>query len=298
MTGYASRDLRVNQRDIRLHLKSVNHRFFDLKFRAPRSWTAYEVACRNTIKDQIVRGACEFWVEESKPDESQKNSAQTMQNFFEQLRVALDASPKSFGLAVPKPIRALILARFPHLWLKDSDEQKDHGMHIEFGEFEQTLQDLCAALKAQRLAEGAKIQKMLLDEAAQLEQCLTAIESRIPQLRKTWDDDYRKRLDTAKELINLKTLNEDKILQELLLVSEKRDVAEEIQRARSHIEQLRHLGEGKLKGSGKFLEFLLQESLREWNTLGNKIQNSEISTAVIDAKLSIERCKEQSLNIA
>jgi uncharacterized protein (TIGR00255 family) len=297
MTGYASCELHLHSKEFRVHLKSVNHRFFDLKFRAPRSWASLEVNCRNAIKDLIVRGACEFWVEESKPREETSDISHSVQTFFEQLRVALDASPKSFGLAIPKPFRALILARFPHVWLKDSGEPRDDGASIRFEDFEKELQSLCAALKSQRLAEGAKIQRMLLEEARHLERCLSAIESRISELRKTWDDDYRKRLETAKELINLKTLNEDKILQELLSVSERRDVAEEILRARSHIDQLRQLGEGRIKGSGKFLEFLLQESLREWNTLGNKIQNSEISTAVIDAKLSIERCKEQSLNI-
>ncbi len=108
--------------------------------------------------------------------------------------------------------------------------------------------------------------------------------------------DYQKKLKSKiQNLINIKSYDENRILMEVALLSDKMDINEEIERLKSHITEMKKYLNGN-KPCGKLIEFLLLEMLRETNAIGSKVLNIEVTRDVITLKDSIEQMREQARN--
>jgi uncharacterized protein (TIGR00255 family) len=160
-------------------------------------------------------------------------------------------------------------------------------------------EELSQSLLSLRRREGEEIRRALDREKEVLSRSLKEFSTRLPELQNTWRRELESRMSEWAQLLAVKTPESDKIFQEFVLILEKRDVAEELQRIEAHIKALGSLlsENSKRDNLGKRLDFLAQELHREWTTLNNKVSDTDLSPFVADAKLAIERIREQSLNL-
>ena len=146
---------------------------------------------------------------------------------------------------------------------------------------------------AMREAEGERMKQDVMSRLAKIEEWVGIVEARSPQMV----EDYRKRLyDKMCEVLSSSGTDENRILLEAGIFSEKTAVDEETVRLRSHIAQFRTMLESD-EPVGRKLDFLVQEMNRETNTIGSKVQDIEVTRIVVDQKSEIEKIREQIQNI-
>ena len=300
MTGYASRLFYYNGENYKIEVKTLNHRFLELKFRMPKEWVSIEPAVRALFEKKMKRGSIELWVErasdaKSNGSEIKLNIAQAekaMELFREVQRKFKITDPitlkdiMSFPDVISKPTA-------PHL----SDETIADLKEVFLEELTTTLEDL-VKMRAQ---EGDKIKKSMLSVIGQFKNThLRFLNLRI-QMQKKASEKVKKRVEQCFESFTtadaqMRALMETRIAQEISFTLDKMDIEEELNRFRGHLDQIEHLmGIGGLVG--KKLDFMFQELNREVNTLGNKAQDLDISHDVIELKTGLEQLREQSLNL-
>lgn len=299
MTGYGETRVKIADKSYKLFLKSVNSRYFDLKVRLPKNWAHLEIAIRNFVGSRITRGTAEIWAEETS-DPSEKPTS----NLFETLssfQTALTQASKQKKFKFSSKVLTEILIRNPEIWKTPRSSVSDSPTPLTFESLESGLEAVTADFMRSRKSEGEKLKHQFIDGLEFLKSTLEGIREKVLTWRAEWENQLRTRLQEVAKSSGVQLPSEDRILQEVLFLAEKRDVAEELKRIDSHLTALldyfSDTTSGSLLVSGKKIEFLLQELHREWTTLGNKTQNPDISFLVVEAKLKLDQLKEQSLNI-
>jgi uncharacterized protein (TIGR00255 family) len=158
---------------------------------------------------------------------------------------------------------------------------------------ENALTQALAALVAMRAVEGHELQKELLSRVERIEKHLDSIESNAGGIVDAYREKLRKRIS---ELLDKNVVDETRLAQEIAYLAERSDISEEIARLKSHLTQLRELlvGDSEI---GKKLDFLLQETNREANTILSKSAELAICDAAIEIKTEVEKLREQSQNV-
>ena len=179
----------------------------------------------------------------------------------------------------------------PTLWERESEDGDD--------EMEERLEEgLIAALEdwnESRETEGAALARDMTSRIAQMEEWVSRIDERAPEIKEERFAVLRERLSEALAAVNGE-LEEGRFLQEMVVLSDKLDVSEELTRLHAHLERLRDLLEIGTD-AGRRLDFTLQECFREIATCGNKIQDAQTSRLVVDFKNELEKCREQVQNL-
>jgi uncharacterized protein (TIGR00255 family) len=299
MTGYASLQSSTAQatsdtepaRDTSLRLgveiRSVNSRFLDLAFRLPDELRQIEPALRELLTGKLKRGKVEVRVslESSAASSLRAPSPATLQRLG-----SLEDSIKSW-LPQAAPLSVADVLR-----IATNEDKKPHDHSEELLQLaRQTVNELMSA----REREGARLALMLLDRTAQLR---SLAESAVPMVPKLVEQQKNRFLERWKEALALGSSNvlpeiaQDRALTEATAFAIRIDVAEEITRLASHLDEIdRLLGSGG--ELGKRLDFLIQELHREANTLGSKSASLELTRVSVDMKVLIEQIREQVQNI-
>ena len=295
MTGYATARSEHGGWSVRLSVKSVNHRFLDVKLRMPESLEPYELRLRQTVRERIHRGHVEVHVNvepgKSAPVHVNRELLRTYLRAADELRQQTGAKAE-LDLVLLLRLPGVIAGLAPEL--PDSDEERE-----EFGKvLEQLLCEALAKLDEMRLAEGRHLAEELRTRLARIASLADEVRGLVETLRPAFVRRLEARL---KELLGGTIVDPARVTQEAALLAERSDISEELDRLRSHLRQFAKLVDnaGEL---GKKLDFLLQEMHREANTMLSKTPGVEsealaITGLALEIKAEIEKLREQVQNI-
>lgn len=289
MTGFGRAVEVLNGKSITVEIRSVNHRYYEVSSRVPRSYSFAEEKLKNLLKTRISRGKVEVSVlvqntESSQPDEKIIMNREIVKAYVDALREVKD----EFSLVDDLSLSAVM--RLPDAFTVVKAEQDEEQMWLDL---EKTANQALDNFIAMRENEGARMKADIAERLKTIESNVAVVEERSPKIV----EDYRKRLfDKMCEVLDGKSVDEGRILLEAGIFSEKTAVDEETVRLRSHIAQFRELLESG-EPVGRKLDFLVQEMNRETNTIGSKVQDIEVTKIVVDQKSEIEKIREQIQNI-
>lgn len=298
MTGYASvqestgtttpgTDAKTPAGQLGLEIRSVNGRFLDLSFRLPEDLRQFEPTLRDLLVGRLKRGKVE--VRASIENHAASGVSDPSARLLQRLNAVQDSVKAWLPTAAPLSVADVIRI--------SAAEQT--GQH-DWSSLVMPLADKALqALLAARQREGARLSTMLLDHITQLRALAQQAVPLIPQLVEQNRQRFLTRWKEAMALTDGTTLPEaaqDRALTEATAFAIRIDVAEEITRLSSHLDELERL---ITKGGeiGKRLDFLIQELHREANTLGSKSAALELTHISVDMKVLIEQMREQVQNI-
>ncbi len=282
MTGFGAAVAESGAACLQVHVRSVNHRFLEVKARLPRELSALEPELPGRLRAMVERGHVEVVVtgDVGAGLRFDRVAAERLLAEARRLGEALglrDDLSLSGLLALPG-VLALV----------------DEGGHAPLCAAVLDAVDRAArALVAMRTEEGARLAEDLERRVQQLSGCATAIAARVP----AWAAERRLALRQRVEgLRGSLRLDPTMLEHELVAAAERGDISEELVRIGAHLAAVRSELQ-KPDGRGKKLEFLTQELLREFNTIGSKSQDTQITHSVVEAKCEIERIREQVSNL-
>lgn len=287
MTGFGSGRARVQDEELSVELKSLNHKFCEVKARLPRELTALEPMVQKAVKDRLARGAVEVFVKRQTPGASAAAPQVDLALAREYQRALLELAR---ALGAPEQVSLREVASLPGVL-----KVEERGVDAESAQraLEAALSEALEKLSEMRRREGEAIRADLESRLAQIEAGTRELESLAPRQVA----EYQKRLEERiAELSRGVALDPQRLAQEVAYMAERTDVAEEMTRLRSHLVQFRELIASS-EPSGRKMDFLVQEMHREVNTTGSKSQHPEISTRIVAMKAELERIREQVQNV-
>ena len=287
MTGYGQAALESDGRECSVEIKSVNHRFLDINIRAPRVLAFVEDGLRKMISARVSRGHLDVYVS-YRNDREDARSVVVDEALLAAYFRAFEriASTRDVGDAKPAPID---IAHLPELVrIEAADEDKPLVTELCVA----ALKGAIDAMISMRCAEGDALCRDILDRLDTLEKQRAMIVERAPLVV----EEYRVKLEQRiREAID--TLPDPmRVAAEIALLADRSAIDEELTRLSSHIAQMRQLA-GSDQPVGRKLDFLVQEMVREVNTIGSKSSDINISKLVVDAKGEIEKLREQIQNV-
>jgi len=285
MTGFGSAEGSVGDARVSVEVRSVNHRFFNPSIKLPSDLAKWEADVREALRKAVARGHVTLFarIERRETDAARIDEAQ-FRVYVEQIR----ALQQHLLLGSTVDVGAVL--RLPNVIATTEDELPGTSAEL-VGIVERALK----TFDQMRANEGARLEKYLQDRLTNIENAVNRIGERAPQRLV----EQRDRLRAAvRELADGIAVDEQRLAQEIAILADKLDVAEEVSRFHSHFAAFRStLASPPADGVGKRLGFLLQELLREANTTGSKANDAAMLHEVILIKEELERIREQVENL-
>jgi uncharacterized protein (TIGR00255 family) len=291
MTAYGRGEVETASLKWVVELRSVNHRFLELSLNLPRRLWALEDRFRKLIKTRLARGRLDMQLSWESLVEKSQTLRLDMPLVGEVREVLKDLNQAGDTL------ESLRLEHFLHFSdLIVIKEQVDQELELEetWEGVSQAVNQALDNLDEMRITEGAALAADLNGHLADIRLQVGHISEQAPLLPQLWRERVTTRL--ADLFPEGAPVDEARLAQEVAIMAERRDIAEELARLESHLSQFQQTLaiEGVV---GRKQEFLLQEMLREANTIGSKANDLTISQAVLEIKGSLERLREQVQNI-
>lgn len=286
MTGFGTAEGPVGPHRVTIEVRSVNHRFFNPTLKLPGRYARWEGEVREALRKRLGRGHVTVYarVEDAATDAPVAIDEARFAAYVAQLRM-LQAK---HGLSAAVDVGAIL--RLPDVIAAPRDE--------EGGTAEELLAIVALAaddLVAMRRAEGARLATYLEERLAEIDAALARIAARAPARVTEQRDRLRA---NVQELLDGRAMDEARLAQEIALLADRLDVAEEMSRFAAHVAAFREsLHAPGTEGVGKRLGFLVQEMLREANTTGSKANDAAITRDVLLVKEELERIREQVENL-
>ena len=285
MTGFGSAEGEVGGARVSVEIRSVNHRFFNPSIKLPGELSRWEGDVREAVRKGVTRGHVTVFARIQRKDAAAARiDEEQFRLYLEQIR-GIQARN---GLT--QDVDATSILRLPNV-VSSADEE----IVGSSAELVAVVDQAVAALDQMRASEGARLARYLEERLAIIEAAVERIAARAPQRLV----EQRDRLRAAiKELTDGVGIEEQRLAQEVAILADRLDVAEELSRFHSHFAAVRStLASASAEGVGKRLGFLLQELLREANTTGSKANDATILQDVILIKEELERIREQVENL-
>ncbi|HUH65804.1 MAG TPA: YicC/YloC family endoribonuclease, partial [Syntrophales bacterium] len=265
------------------------HRYLEISIRVPAALSPLEIDIKKRISQKFSRGRIEATIRmDSEGVSALENRYELnlplIRNYYALLLQLRDE------LKLEEEVTLSMMTGF-----RDVFVQKESGLDVAaiWEELQTILDAAMDCLVDMRKKEGQNIRDDLVERLSLITKCVDEIGSRAPQVVL----EYKERLaQRVKELALGIDVDELRLQQEVAIMAEKSDISEEIVRLCSHIVQFRDLLES-VDAVGRSMDFLIQEMIREVNTIGSKSSDAEISRKVIDIKSELSRIREQVQNI-
>ena len=287
MTGYGRAQRAGQTRDITVEIKAVNHRYFELNARIPRSFLSLEDPIRAELRKAIVRGKVDLNLTVSRKEGDDTNvtvDRALLVRYLTELRSAAE----EYGLR--DDLTASSILRLPSVV---SSESAEEDLAEIWAEILPVVQEALASFVSQREGEGKRLAEDIIAKCGELNDFAAKVEEHLPSLMEAYETRLRTRVC---ELLGERQVDEGRILTEVAIMADKTAVDEELVRLRSHTAALKDMLEKGIS-NGKKMDFIVQELNREVNTLTSKIGDLDITRIAIEMKSLIEKIREQIQNI-
>jgi len=290
MTGFGSATFDVDGQAYRLDIKSVNHKNLNVRLKLSSEFAHAEVPAKKLVKAKLKRGAVDVVLTRDGSNQRDVEITVDREGLAAMLGV-LSSVAEEVGSPAPTLETALRYGDFLDVHRKSSTpEALADGLMGALG-------DALAALRTMREREAAELMADITERLAKLDSYLDEVDRLAPEVYAGYAERLKKRLEDAAERHGLE-LDPGRVATELVVWSDKSDVTEEVVRARAHMVHVRELMEAGKDETGKKLDFLAQELFREFNTIGSKCRDVGMAAQVVDAKVELEKIREQVQNIA
>ena len=283
MTGFAALEQPIDNATLILELRAVTSRYLDLHFKLDENIRSLEPRIRELIGAHLSRGKIEC-----KVNLIQRAQANQVMQLDETLMQQLAAMQTKAQAHFPQS-RELSIAdilRWPGVVLNDTSANENLADDVK-KLVSQGLQEL----NASRVREGEKLKALVLDRLAQIEALVAKVKPLLPALTKEYQTKLENKLKDT-----LKTIDQERVAQELVLFAQRIDIDEELTRLTAHISEVKRILNSDAP-AGKRLDFLMQELNREANTLGSKSVSVQTTQVSMELKVLIEQMREQIQNI-
>lgn len=287
MTGFGVGASKFEEGDIKVEIKTLNHKFFELASRLPNGLSFLEMMVKDQMQKKIKRGRVTLGISLERKNEPQKSVsvdkvlARKYKNILSDLKGSLDLKGE---------IKLEQIASLPDV-LKFKAKQEDYSKYIK--PIKEAIDAALVKVIKMRQKDGAFIYKDLYKRAKEIEISLMNIKKRSPLVIKQYRDRLWKTLKLPK-IANSE--DAERLEREVALFAKNCDISEEVSRMYSHaksfIETLKQKEE-----AGRTLDFIAQELYREVNTIGAKASDYKIQEKVIKIKSQIEKIREQVQNV-
>lgn len=287
MTGFGRAEAVTKEWKITVELKSVNHRYLDLNIKMPRKLNLFEGQVRNLMKTYMQRGKVDIFI--TYEDYTAGSVA---------LKYNRDLAAEYLGylkemeqeFQLKNDVSVTMLSRYPEVLTMEEQPVNEEKL---WNCLEMPLREACKKFVETREREGEHLKKDLLMKLDGLDEKVCAVEKRSPEVVQA----YREKLETkVHELLEDSQIDDNRIVAEVVLFSDKICNDEETVRLHSHIRGMRKILTEQ-EGVGRKLDFMAQEMNREANTILSKSSDIQVSDIAIDLKTEIEKIREQIQNI-
>ncbi len=287
MTGFGRGEAASEGRTWVAEIKTVNHRFLDQRIVLPRSLAPLEDRVRRMIASNHDRGRVEVSIQ-LVGDAGSTPLLSLNSELARQYHSCCMKLKSELGINAPVELSDM-------LTLRDIISQEDRNPDLDT-----EWKMICSALDvaigeccSMREQEGSALKEDLLERLDGFSSCMEMLEEKIPEIVRSRHNDLRDRINRLLDGIDIDPV---RLAQEAALLADKADVTEEMVRLRSHVSQFKSFLESN-EPVGRRLDFLLQEFLREVNTIASKIANGDIAHMSVDLKNEVEKLREQVQNI-
>lgn len=283
MTAFGRTEVDGEAGHIIWEIRSVNHRYLEVSIRLPEELRMLEASIREHVGKRISRGKVDCTLR-YEPAVS-GDTALTVNN---ELVKALLASANQIKANIPDaaPVNTLDILRWPGVIIRETPDPEIVG-----GPLLQQLDKTLDVVTETRQREGEKLKAIIMERCDAAAAIVADIKNNIPDILAN----LREKMQLRAQELQIE-LDKDRLEQEVLLLTQKYDVAEEMDRLFTHIKEVRRVLDNP-EPIGRRLDFLMQELNREANTLGSKSAHYDCSTASVELKVLIEQMREQIQNI-
>lgn len=287
MTGFGRANVLFDGRELTMELKSVNHRYLDLSFRMPRHISFIEDEIRRLLAERLTRGHVDVYI----TYRNTRNDARTAVFDASLLKAYIDAAnqcAEQFGLR--NDLTATSALRLPDVMdVVEADEDREALIKLA----DDALEKACAELIEMRRIEGERLCADLLSRLYTVLDLRERIKDRAPLVV----EDYRSKLtERIASVLESAEVDTARLATEIAIFADKANIDEELVRLASHVAAARELLENG-NAVGRKMDFIVQEMNREFNTIGSKANDKDITALVIEGKAEIEKIREQVQNL-
>ena len=282
MTAFARNTTDFPWGSVTCELRSVNHRFLETDFRLPETLRQVEMSLREIARKKLSRGKvdCSIQLAFNSTDATVSADLTLAKQYIElaqQLAVQIDN---------PAAISPLDIMRWPGV-LKEQDVESEHLQTAAIETFKVTVSQLLEG----RQREGDKLADMIEQRLVGIQEQTTIVRENLPDIL------AHQRTRLEEKMADMKSqLDESRLEQEMVIIANRTDVDEELDRLDVHIAEIRHVLQSS-DSIGRRLDFLMQELNREANTLGSKSIAGVTTQASVELKVLIEQMREQIQNL-
>lgn len=282
MTAFARVETHYANTTLTWEIRSVNQRYLDLHLRLPDAFKSIENDVREICRNRLNRGKVELALHFHHEEQEQKIAIN------EALLVQLNSALATLHnqMANPAPISLTELLQYPGLLQQEKTDYSQLAAPAL-----DTLTQAITELRQARGREGEALAKVIQQRLAAMDEQIAIIEHALPAILASQQQRLRERIAEVVE-----NIDQDRLEQELVMLTNRMDVAEEIDRLKAHQQEAKRiLTQGG--PAGRRLDFLLQEFNREANTLASKSMDTRTTNAAVELKVLIEQIREQVQNI-
>ena len=283
MTAFARQEVAKAWGTLTLELRSVNHRYLDMSLRIPEDFRSLEPKIRELIAAKLARGKVDVSLRFTR-NEVVSGELIIDKDLVQQISNA--SREVDHILYNPGSVSSLEILRWPGV-IKTPELDTEELTETLFDLLDLTLYDMLEA----REREGNKLVDLINLRCQGMGDVVKNVKNRLPEIMQSWREKLLSRLQEASVEVD-----ENRLEQELVMLAQKTDVDEELDRLTTHITEVERVL-NETKPIGRRLDFLMQELNREANTLGSKSIDTETTKASVDLKVLIEQMREQVQNI-